>query len=299
MHQTKYTDNLKHIKGIGPVKEKILHEAGISSFADLAKRSPKDLADLVPSLSTKQTILKDWIREAKKLSPEHYKNNRDLFSSRKQSRQRYATFNLELLLDTSDRVRRTRIVHVQTGKENQWAEWDDPQLINFIAHQAHTKLPSLPRNRKDKTNMKPAATETTPDTTKSKSASADNYPTVSKSKIIDIQTCSILINNFSLHPNKDCMRAQLEFKIIGSSAQDVVTRSTRYFVTIFACDLLTAHTNVMTSLAGMFQANQLDYKLSLEFPTPQVGRYQMEAIVFLPEQDIVTIQLGPILTTIP
>ncbi len=45
---------------------------------------------------------------------------------------RYATFVVELLLDEHGNVRRTRVVHVQTGAEQRWAGWDQERLLVFL-----------------------------------------------------------------------------------------------------------------------------------------------------------------------
>lgn len=46
--------------------------------------------------------------------------------------QSYATFVVELLQEASGAVRRTRVVHIQTNVEQQWAGWDGVRLLQFI-----------------------------------------------------------------------------------------------------------------------------------------------------------------------
>ena len=46
--------------------------------------------------------------------------------------QPYATFVVSLLLDKQGNVRRTRVVHVQTGDEQKWAGWDQERLLAFL-----------------------------------------------------------------------------------------------------------------------------------------------------------------------
>ncbi len=48
------------------------------------------------------------------------------------NRQPYSTFVVELLLDEHRVVRRTRIVHIQTGNEQAWAGWDEERLLAFL-----------------------------------------------------------------------------------------------------------------------------------------------------------------------
>jgi hypothetical protein len=44
----------------------------------------------------------------------------------------YATFIVELLLAEHGDIRRTRVVHIQTGTEQKWAGWDEERLLSFI-----------------------------------------------------------------------------------------------------------------------------------------------------------------------
>jgi hypothetical protein len=46
--------------------------------------------------------------------------------------QRYETFVIEILKDEHRQVRRTRVVHVQTGLEDRWAGWDERRLLRFV-----------------------------------------------------------------------------------------------------------------------------------------------------------------------
>ncbi len=56
------------IKGIGPKRALELERAGVKSVSDLAKRSPKNLAEKT-SIPLKQ--ISKWIIEAKKQSNKH------------------------------------------------------------------------------------------------------------------------------------------------------------------------------------------------------------------------------------
>ena len=47
-------------------------------------------------------------------------------------RQGYETFVVELLVDEHRAVRRTRVVHVQSGAEERWAGWDRERLLRFV-----------------------------------------------------------------------------------------------------------------------------------------------------------------------
>ncbi len=57
-------DSLVKIRGIGPVTEKSLNEAGIFTFSQLARTSAADLVQF----SGKRWDPQDWIEQAQKLS---------------------------------------------------------------------------------------------------------------------------------------------------------------------------------------------------------------------------------------
>ncbi|MFQ5858422.1 MAG: helix-hairpin-helix domain-containing protein [Anaerolineae bacterium] len=68
-------DDLKVIKGIGPVYERMLREAGgIRTYRDLASRSPQELIEAVSGPSVIPTSVESaqrWIEEARRLATEH------------------------------------------------------------------------------------------------------------------------------------------------------------------------------------------------------------------------------------
>lgn len=58
-------------------------------------------------------------------------------------RQGYETFVVELLVDEHRVVRRTRVVHVQTGAEERWAGWDRERLLRFVVTLPDLHVPEL------------------------------------------------------------------------------------------------------------------------------------------------------------
>ena len=54
-------DDLKLVKGIGPVYERGLHAAGVMTFADLAAADPSSLAD---TLGVSESHIDDWQAQA-------------------------------------------------------------------------------------------------------------------------------------------------------------------------------------------------------------------------------------------
>lgn len=64
-------DDLKKLSGVGPALEKKLHEAGVTTFAQIAAWTPEDVAEMDEKLSFKGRIEREgWIEQAKKLAAE-------------------------------------------------------------------------------------------------------------------------------------------------------------------------------------------------------------------------------------
>ncbi len=62
-------DDLKKLSGVGPALEKKLHEAGVTSFAQIAAWTDADVADMDEKLSFKGRIEREgWIDQAKELT---------------------------------------------------------------------------------------------------------------------------------------------------------------------------------------------------------------------------------------
>ncbi len=62
-------DDLKKLSGVGPALEKKLHENGVTSFAQIAKWSDADVAEMDEKLSFKGRIEREgWIDQAKELA---------------------------------------------------------------------------------------------------------------------------------------------------------------------------------------------------------------------------------------
>jgi large subunit ribosomal protein L21 len=62
-------DDLKKLSGVGPALEKKLHEAGVTTFAQIAAWSDEDVAAMDEKLSFKGRIEREgWIAQAKELA---------------------------------------------------------------------------------------------------------------------------------------------------------------------------------------------------------------------------------------
>lgn len=62
-------DDLKKLSGVGPALEKKLHQAGVTTFAQIAAWSASDIAEMDEKLSFKGRIERDgWVEQARQLA---------------------------------------------------------------------------------------------------------------------------------------------------------------------------------------------------------------------------------------
>jgi hypothetical protein len=151
-------DSFQEIKGIGPAIERSLHEAGILTFDQLASLTPQEVFDAIASaggLSVERISQQNWIGQARALKGKTTAATKVPTPTEKpvetEERQHYATFTVEYLLDEENQVRRTRVVHIQSGQEKAWAGWQENRLANFL-----TRL-TLPAKSDPATQMNPAS----------------------------------------------------------------------------------------------------------------------------------------------
>jgi hypothetical protein len=130
-------DDLKLIHGIGPGIESRLHAAGIHTYEQLAALTPEQITAQVGNLvgmSTNRVVQQDWIGQARLLAAEYDEIKIDIAVPN--GHQHYGSFNIELLLDQKNNVRRTKVLHVQSLTEDTWAGWETARLFKFICKNA-------------------------------------------------------------------------------------------------------------------------------------------------------------------
>ncbi|HSM55080.1 MAG TPA: hypothetical protein VK879_02905 [Candidatus Sulfomarinibacteraceae bacterium] len=131
-------DDFKLITGIGPAIERRLHEAGIVTFSQLAGLTDEAIAGQLQGLagmSPERVKEQEWLRQAQELA-QLSPLVEDAPQEMAANGQHYATFTVELLMEETNEVRRTRVVHVQDRDTDTWAGWDSKRLMQFIEQQA-------------------------------------------------------------------------------------------------------------------------------------------------------------------
>jgi len=120
-------DDFRKIGGIGRITELRLWNAGILTYSDLGRRTPEEIAAILPStagISAERIASQDWAGQARELA-EHP-------PEASVPRQHYAAFHVEFLLESDDSVRGTRVHHHQTDAREAWAGWDADKLLTFL-----------------------------------------------------------------------------------------------------------------------------------------------------------------------
>lgn len=156
-------DDFKLIIGIGPAIERLLHDGGIRTFAQLAALSSLEIAVLVDSvkgMSAERIENENWIGQARELAPASSEFHHTATSTG--NRQHYATFTIELLLDEDNVVRRTHVVHIQDGDEDTWAGWKEARIVGFVRQHAALRLPAAEPSPPAAATAEPAPPRKTP-----------------------------------------------------------------------------------------------------------------------------------------
>jgi hypothetical protein len=115
-------DDFRKIDGIGRRFEQRLWDAGISTYDDLARRTPEEIAAVLAPMAG--------------ISPEHIASQaRELAGPPPEAsvpRQHYAAFHVEFLLESDNSVRRTKVHQHQTDARDTWPGWDAERLLSFL-----------------------------------------------------------------------------------------------------------------------------------------------------------------------
>jgi hypothetical protein len=291
-------DDFKRIQGIGPVIEAHLHDAGIRTYAQLAMLSPEDIVQLVenlPLLSVERIAKQDWPGQARFLASQPAPAEASEGEEAPETRQRYATFTVELLLDKISQIRRTSIMHIQDGEEASWAGWDPARLMDFFAEYAAIHVASITLE----SASAPAQTAAHPETD---GAAALGDPLDGEhSAALRLEVGDILLDEAPLERAKGGppllrrLRARLDVRLMGAEAAQVAAEGAFYTLHLVACNLATGEASVLAVSRDRLVSGQMDYAPAVEFALPEDGRYQLVGIVLLPAEHVVGKVLGPVL----
>jgi extracellular elastinolytic metalloproteinase len=132
-------DDLTQLPEITPAIERRLQRAGISSFVELAARTPAELAFIIrrAGLTAERIAESRLLERARALADQRAASlERDGLPEGPAARQRPTSFTVELTLGADNSVFKTRVAYVRSGAEEQWAGWNERRLLGFIAEHA-------------------------------------------------------------------------------------------------------------------------------------------------------------------
>jgi hypothetical protein len=323
-------DDFKRIKGIGPATERRLHNAGIVTFAQLAALSPTGLAELVSGLPAQRVAQRAWLNQARRLASSQARSKPDNSAAATVGRQRYATFTVEMLLDEDNRARRTHVAHVQDGDELIWKGWDGARLIDFLVEHAglrpqpvetappaatlarfggeayepapppvaHDERSERRRNGSAEQPAAASATEPQPAIPPAE-ARVEESPADLRLEVTDMRPVEFPAGEKDKPPFIKRIRMQINFKLSGPAADPMINDRARYFIQVLACEWVTGQTTVLAADHQQLRSDTLSHTITVEFPPPKVGRYQLAGMVLLPDGETVGVTLGPILIIVP
>jgi hypothetical protein len=126
-------DDLTRLHTIGPKAERLLLEAGITTYAEVAASEPQQLNEVLRRIPSMTIDRIEAVRE----EAAGFAGLTHVGPATPTSlpRERH-TFTLELVLDAGGRTDSTRIAHTQTGAEEVYAGWDAARVDQFVREQA-------------------------------------------------------------------------------------------------------------------------------------------------------------------
>jgi hypothetical protein len=142
---TAMTDDFTRIRGINTRIAARLHEAGILHFKKLAAMTPEEILNRIgPSSGFTADFIakKDWIGQAATLAAKAHMPIEDQASPHpiNEAELHAANYMVELFLNQSNQVQRTRIQHIQSDFEEAWDRWDARRLIQFFKQRPELRL---------------------------------------------------------------------------------------------------------------------------------------------------------------
>jgi hypothetical protein len=143
-------DNFRRIQGISRSIERRLHEEGILTYTNLASLKPQAISAILGDLNgvTSERIMKEnWLEQARGLSSRPGSASAEKDAVRKKNLpstkvKGLASFVVELLFGEEGKVKRTKVLHVDTGGEETWEEWQGQRLLDFFVTRAELCQPA-------------------------------------------------------------------------------------------------------------------------------------------------------------
>ena len=154
-------DVLTRIHGISALAALSLQEAGVLSFEKLAALTPEGIVERIGAASgvSAEIIAKeDWIGQAAKLAEKSHSKISGPEKKGTETALHAMNYMVEIFLDESNNVHRTRVYHVQSDEGDAWDKWDEARLLSFFKQRPELRVAKLLQVAK---NASPANSEQT------------------------------------------------------------------------------------------------------------------------------------------
>ena len=126
-------DDLRAIRGIGRETARRLYDAGVRTFADLARHSPSEIASKA-RVQASRVEREDWSGQARVLAERPSHTGAEGPETAIDEAEHRESFVLRFTLDDDNKVIRTLVTHVRSKREAPpWAGWDTFQLLEFVS----------------------------------------------------------------------------------------------------------------------------------------------------------------------
>lgn len=295
-YREKSVDDLEAIHGIGSGYAKALNQIGIYNYSDLAQQSAAEIAAVL----TKKTNVKvnqeriesaDWIGQAQKLARKTgYENDNQIdheLVSRESSesnlkRHQYAGFSLffDYLEHESGLTEwQTRLYHEESGLEASIPHVEQEAWVEWIINKAN--LPTIADS---------IAIE-------EKSAGKTVQPIRPKHPYkveLAIEDMKILPQDATSVP-LDSYVVEVLFVISGEDSSTVLSQQIPYHVEIQTLNLEAfAVDHFVESGKLNLMPDQFEYQVGLKLPMPDIGRYELQAIIYVDSPaEMIAYHTGP------
>jgi len=292
-------DDLESINGIGPTFARALNQIGINQFSDLTRYSPQQLSNALAEhanvkVSADRIETNDWIGQAQVLSQSVIErsdpqwktknsqpaaNSAPRVGSRERNRHQHAGFSLffdYLVPEEGSKVWQTYLYHEESGEEAKldgtetavWTEW----IVKKA--QISDETPEILPEKEPVPEIAPAA-----------------HTQEVRLNIIDVNTV------FAPDLPVDEFMIEVQLAVAGDDAMAVVDQQIPFQVEIQTLDLINSQiVNFVELGQRQLQPGKLDYQVQIVLPMPDVGRYELQTVVYVHKPaEMIAYHTGPIL----
>jgi hypothetical protein len=282
------SNGLSAIDGIGPKTATALPEIGINSYAELAayltKHSATDLSESLAERGVQVAARKieneDWLGEARKLAGQENTEPANLEHAERAAEEGENTPNrpgspldeipfMVIFRREKDRWKVITYDERYNGPEKEWgiepSEW-----AHWILRQMRPHI---------ELDLAPTEAEAGP-------------PPETKIEILAVKPSEA--ERFKK------LAAEVHFELSGSQKDTLAAARTPFWIHVHTVDLVSETESLVASQRRELEPQVFKYKERLEFPIPELGRYELQSLVLLPPPvGRMTLCQGPTFKVVP